>query len=111
MKYLNNLWFKRNQINGNIDYISKLLQFNNIKNWKKTINTDDTFDLFFNFQNKNYKIKVQENSLLLYKYDEDTHYNSNNPIFDIVKFAGDNGNFYGDDAWYNLFKYIRGENI
>ena len=102
------LWTKRNNINENIDYISKLLKFNGIDNWRKVINTNRNYDLFFKFKDKQYKVKVDEDRLSLKLLEKNDIINYHKRIYCVAKNVGNNGYFHGDDCWYNLLKYIRG---
>lgn len=100
------LWTKRNSINENIDYISKLLKFNEIDNWRKVINTNKNYDLFFKFKDKQYKVKVEEDKLSLKLLEKNDIINYHKRIYCVAKGIGNNGYFHGDDCWMNLLSWI-----
>lgn len=102
------LWLQKNLINENINYIKKLLNHFHISKWIKAINIRDEHDLLLEHKKKSYKIIVKNNILALQLLENNLEkQRKNKKIYNISKHAGINGNFYGDDCWFNVLKWIK----
>lgn len=96
------LWYKRNNIDENFDYIETLLKNYNIEKWHLTI-----VDFRIQHRGKTYRIEVDEDIMGIKLFEINIAGNDKlKEYWHLVNKAGENGIFFGDDIWLELVNFI-----
>ena len=105
------LWYKRNCVDDNFEYIETLCKVMKIEKYKEIVNSNGGSDLLITHNNKSYKIYVEKEKMgiILLERNQMTNPKSKE-YYHLVKNAGNEGLFEGSDCFYDLIYWISKRN-